>query len=71
MDVFWLIKASFYETWTVVQAFTLTTLVVVSLTMYTMQSKRDFSSMGAFLSTLLILLICGGLTQVNVGFINT
>lgn len=46
-----------------IQAFFLTTLIVVSLTLYTLQSKRDFSAMGAFLSTSLLLLIFGGLIQ--------
>lgn len=55
--------ASFHSTWVVIQAFFLTTLIVISLTLYTLQSKRDFSAMGAFLSTSLLLLIFGGLIQ--------
>lgn len=58
--------ASFYDTWTVIQAFFLTTVIVVCLTMYTMQSTRDFSSMGALLFSGLILLIVGGLIQIFV-----
>ena len=57
--------ASFYETWIVVQAFVLTTLIVVSLTAYTFQSKRDFRAGGAILSSLLLLIIFGGLFQVK------
>ena len=40
-------SVSLYEAHSVVQAFALTAAVTVSLTMYTMQSKRDFSSWGA------------------------
>ncbi len=54
-----------YDSWTVVQAFCLTTVVVLSLTAYTLQSKRDFSSMGAILFSALLLMIFGGLLQVN------
>ena len=62
--------ASFYETWTVVQALFLTTVIVVCLTIYTLQSKRDFSSMGALLFSGLILLITGGLVQVSLNLKN-
>lgn len=55
--------ASFYDTWIVIQAFFLTSLIVVCLTIYTLQSKRDFSAMGAFLSTALLLLLFGSLIQ--------
>ncbi|RNA13095.1 lifeguard 4-like [Brachionus plicatilis] len=55
---------SFYETWIVVQAFILTSLVVGSLTLYTFQTKRDFKAGGAILSSLLLLLIFGGLFQI-------
>lgn len=57
---------SFYDTWTVIQAFFLTTVIVVCLTMYTFQSKRDFSSMGAILFSGLILLITAGIVQLFV-----
>ncbi len=57
-----------YDSWVVVQAFCLTTVVVLGLTAYTLQSKRDFSSMGAFLSSMIILLIFGGLLQVGQNF---
>ena len=46
--------------------FCLTTVVVLSLTAYTLQSKRDFSSMGAILFCALLLMIFGGLLQVNI-----
>ena len=57
-------KASFYDISTVLQAFCLTTIVVVCLTMYTFQSKRDFKSGGAILFSLLTVLIFGGFFQV-------
>lgn len=57
---------SFYDTWTVVQAFFLTTVIVSCLTLYTLQSKRDFSSLGAILFSGLILLITAGIVQIFV-----
>ena len=38
---------TFYDKGVVLQAFVLTLAVTVSLTAYTMQSKRDFSAWGA------------------------
>lgn len=56
--------ASCYGAWTVIQAFFLTTVIVVCLTLYTLQTKRDFSSMGALLFSGLILVITGGFLQI-------
>lgn len=61
-------KASCYGAWTVIQAFFLTTIIVVCLTIYTLQTKRDFSSMGALLFSGLILVITGGFLQVKEKF---
>ncbi|KAH0616657.1 hypothetical protein JD844_027940, partial [Phrynosoma platyrhinos] len=41
------ITVTFYEVSVVLQAFILTTAVFVALTAYTLQSKRDFSKVGA------------------------
>lgn len=38
---------TFYQVHSVLQAFVLTMAVTIALTVYTLQSKRDFSSMGA------------------------
>lgn len=38
---------TFYEVSVVLQAFILTTAVFLALTVYTLQSKRDFSKTGA------------------------
>lgn len=56
---------SFYDKVLVIQAIVLTAVIVVGLTMYTFQTKRDFSSMGAGLYVLLCVLITGGFLQVN------
>jgi FtsH-binding integral membrane protein len=56
--------ASLYDISTVVQAFSLTTIVVIGLTAYTFQSKRDFKSGGAILFSLLTILIFGGFFQI-------
>merc|ERR1711983_179733 len=52
---------------TVVQAFFLTAAVVIGLTAFTFQTKRDFSGLHAALSTGLLILILGGFLQVFVG----
>ncbi|XP_033223564.1 protein lifeguard 4-like [Belonocnema kinseyi] len=57
------IFVSFYDANMVIEAFFITFLVVLSLTVYTFQSKRDFSSMGAGLYAALTVLIIGGFIQ--------
>lgn len=54
---------TFYDVSVVIEAFVLTCGVTVALTLYTMQSKRDFSSWGAALFSVLWLLILTGLMQ--------
>lgn len=56
---------SFYDKILVIQALLITTVIVVGLTIYTFQTKRDFSPMGASLYALLCVLIAGGFIQVN------
>ena len=56
---------SFFDKILVVQAVILTAVIVVGLTMYTFQTKRDFSAMGAGLYVFLCVLIAGGLMQVR------
>jgi protein lifeguard len=62
---------SFFDKWIVIQSFILTASIVVCLTLYTLQSKRDFSKMGATLFTLLWLLIIAGFVQVFIPFEST
>lgn len=57
------VVASFAEKDVVIQAFFLTTVVVISLLFYTMQTKRDFSAMGSSLFAVLCVLIIGGILQ--------
>ncbi|XP_060100388.1 protein lifeguard 4 [Heteronotia binoei] len=52
------ITVTFYEVFVVLQAFILTTAVFLALTVYTLQSKRDFSKAGLF-ACLWILLLSG------------
>jgi len=52
-----------YEVSSVITAFLLTAAVTVSLTVYTFQSKRDFSSWGAGLFSVLWVLILAGFIQ--------
>jgi hypothetical protein len=49
----------------VVQAFCLTTVIVVALTLYTFNTKRDLSFMGGTLSTLLLVSVVGGFMHVS------
>uniref|UniRef100_A0A0X3PCS6 Protein lifeguard 4 n=1 Tax=Schistocephalus solidus TaxID=70667 RepID=A0A0X3PCS6_SCHSO len=49
------------------QALVITSAIVCGLTAYTMQSKRDFSSWGGLLGSLLLALIVGGLTNLFFG----
>jgi len=57
---------SFYDKTIVIEAFFLTATLVICLTVYTLQSKRDFSSWGAVLFTFLWLLIISGIMQMFV-----
>ncbi|KAB7506988.1 Protein lifeguard 4 [Armadillidium nasatum] len=54
---------SLYDVASVIQALILTTIIVVSLTIYTLQSKRDFSNLGTGLMIGLILLFGMGITN--------
>ncbi|CAI5785553.1 Uncharacterized protein PODLI_1B019660 [Podarcis lilfordi] len=51
------ITVTFYEVSVVLQAFILTTAVFFALTLYTLQSKRDFSKVGAGLFACLWILL--------------
>merc|ERR1711953_735718 len=61
------VLVTFFDQAVVVQAFFLTAAVVVGLTAFTFQTKRDFSSMHAALFTGLIALILGGFLQIFIG----
>jgi len=61
------VLVTFYDVSVVIQAFFMTTAVVVGLTAYTFQTKRDFSSWGAALFAGLWILILGGFMRVFVG----
>lgn len=54
-----------YDTILVIQALIITAVVVIGLTLYTFQTKRDFSNMGAALYAALCTLIIGGFLQVE------
>ncbi|XP_053111425.1 protein lifeguard 4 [Hemicordylus capensis] len=54
------ITVTFYEVSVVLQAFILTSAVFLALTIYTLQSKRDFSKVGAGLFTCLWILLLSG-----------
>lgn len=54
---------SFFDKILVIQAIVLTAVIVFGLTMYTFQTKRDFSAMGAGLYALLCVLLAGGILQ--------
>jgi FtsH-binding integral membrane protein len=56
---------SFFDKILVIQAIILTAVIVLGLTMYTFQTKRDFSAMGAGLYAFLCVLFAGGLLQVG------
>uniref|UniRef100_A0A2K6MN18 Transmembrane BAX inhibitor motif containing 4 n=1 Tax=Rhinopithecus bieti TaxID=61621 RepID=A0A2K6MN18_RHIBE len=51
---------TFYDVYIILQAFILTTTVFFGLTVYTLQSKRDFSKFGAGLFALLWILCLSG-----------
>ncbi|XP_013418294.1 protein lifeguard 4 isoform X6 [Lingula anatina] len=54
---------TFYDVRVVLEAFGLTCAVVIALTVYTLQSKKDFSSWGAGLFSVLWILILAGFLQ--------
>ncbi|CAF2434698.1 unnamed protein product [Rotaria sp. Silwood2] len=54
---------SFFDKVLVIQAILITAVIVVGLTIYTFQTKRDFSTMGAGLFAFLCVLIAGGIIQ--------
>jgi FtsH-binding integral membrane protein len=55
---------SFFDKILVIQAIIITAVIVIGLTMYTFQTKRDFSAMGAGLFAFLCALLAGGIIQV-------
>lgn len=57
------VVVSFYDQMAVLQAFLLTLGVTGGLTLYTFQSKRDFSTWGAGLYAFLMVLLLGSLLQ--------
>ncbi|CAF1013052.1 unnamed protein product [Adineta steineri] len=58
---------SFFDKILVIQAVILTAVIVVGLTVYTFQTKRDFSAMGAGLYACLLVLIAGGFLRIFIG----
>ncbi|XP_014228405.1 protein lifeguard 4-like [Trichogramma pretiosum] len=58
------IVVSLYDVVLVIEALFITLAVVIALTAFTFQTKRDFSSMGAALFSLLCVLIIGGILQI-------
>lgn len=58
---------STYAVWTVLQAFVITTAVVVGLTLYTLTSKKDFSYLGGILSSLGMVMFVGSLLHMFFG----
>lgn len=54
---------TFYDQLIVLQAFGLTMATVIALTVYTFQSKKDYSTWGAGLFSMLWILILGGIMQ--------
>jgi len=61
------VLVTFFDQGVVIQAFFLTAAVVIGLTAFTFQTKRDFSGLHAALSCGLMILILGGFLQVFVG----
>lgn len=61
------VLVTFFDQTVVIQAFFLTAAVVIGLTAFTFQTKRDFSNMGAALFSGLLILILGGMIQMMVG----
>uniref|UniRef100_A0A8D1QLL6 Transmembrane BAX inhibitor motif containing 4 n=1 Tax=Sus scrofa TaxID=9823 RepID=A0A8D1QLL6_PIG len=62
--VFYNFTVTFYDVYIVLQAFILTTAVFLGLTVYTLQSKRDFSKFGAGLFAVLWILCLSGILKV-------
>merc|ERR1719320_2236687 len=62
-----ILLAAFFDQSVVIQAFFLTAAVVIGLTAFTFQTKRDFSNIGAALYTGLLILILGGFLQIFLG----
>ena len=60
---------SFFDKILVIQAVIITAVIVVGLTVYTFQTKHDFSATGAGLYAILCVLIAGGVIQVSIDFI--
>ncbi|KAL8221474.1 UNVERIFIED_CONTAM: Transmembrane BAX inhibitor motif-containing protein 4 [Gekko kuhli] len=58
------ITVTFYEVSVVLQAFILTTAVFLALTVYTLQSKRDFSKAGAGLFACLWIFLLSGFLRI-------
>lgn len=58
---------TFFDQFVVLQALVLTVTVVLGLTTFTFQTKRDFSSLGTFLFAALCVLIVGGILQIFFG----
>lgn len=54
---------TFYDQVIVIEAFVLTMATVVALTVYTFQTKKDYSTSSALLFSLLWILILGGIMQ--------
>ncbi|XP_046667552.1 protein lifeguard 4-like [Homalodisca vitripennis] len=61
------VVVTYFEQFVVLQALVLTVVVVGGLTAYTLQSKRDFSSLGSFLFASLCVLIVGGFLTIFFG----
>uniref|UniRef100_A0A8D2CVP2 Transmembrane BAX inhibitor motif containing 4 n=1 Tax=Sciurus vulgaris TaxID=55149 RepID=A0A8D2CVP2_SCIVU len=58
------VVVTFYDVYIILQAFVLTTTVFLGLTIYTLQSKRDFSKFGAGLFALLWILCLSGFLKI-------
>lgn len=56
-----------FDVFTVLNALMITTVVVIALTLYTLQSKHDYSSWGACLGTCLLALCVGGFANLVMG----
>jgi len=61
------VLVTFFDQGVVIQAFFLTAAVVIGLTAFTFQTKRDFSNLGAILYTGLLVLILGGFLNIFIG----
>uniref|UniRef100_A0A8C9PH74 Protein lifeguard 4 n=1 Tax=Spermophilus dauricus TaxID=99837 RepID=A0A8C9PH74_SPEDA len=58
------VVVTFYDVYIILQAFVLTTTVFLGLTIYTLQSKRDFSKFGAGLFAVLWILCLAGFLKI-------